>query len=199
MKKITTVSFNNFETLDIFGPIEIFGRLKEHFNPQFYSQDGGIVKSSQNVQIVTKPFAEISNDAYILLIPGGLGTRELVKDDAFIRDIAKLSQQAEYILTVCTGSVLFAKTGYLDNKKATSNKRAFQWATSESPQVNWIKRARWTKDGKIYTSSGVSAGIDMTLAFISDLLGYETAKKQSQEIEYNWNENPQWDPFADLY
>lgn len=199
MKEITTVSFNNFETLDIFGPIEIFGRLKEHFNPQFYSQDGGIVKSSQNVQIVTKPFAEISNDAYILLIPGGPGTRELVKDDAFIRDIAKLSQQAEYILTVCTGSVLFAKTGYLDNKKATSNKRAFQWATSESPQVNWIKRARWTKDGKIYTSSGVSAGIDMTLAFISDLLGYETAKKQSQEIEYNWNEDPQWDPFADLY
>ena len=63
----------------------------------------------------------------------------------------------------------------------------------------WVNKARWINDGNIYTSSGVSAGIDMTLGFISDLLGYEVAKKQSIEIEYDWKEDPLWDPFSDIY
>lgn len=55
------------------------------------------------------------------------------------------------------------------------------------------------KDGNIYTSSGVSAGMDMTLGFIADLLGYDTAKQQSIEIEYDWKEDAAWDPFSDIY
>jgi type I restriction-modification system DNA methylase subunit len=96
-------------------------------------------------------------------------------------------------------SILFSKTGLLNNKKATSNKRSFFWTKNESPEVNWIKKARWIKDGNIYSSSGVSAGMDMTLGFISDLLGYDIAKKQSLEIEYDWKEDSEWDPFSELY
>ncbi len=135
----------------------------------------------------------------ILVIPGGIGTRNLIKDTRFIDALAQFAGKAEFILTVCTGSILFSKTGLLDGKKATSNKRVFAWTGKESPKVQWVKNARWIKDGNIYTSSGVSAGIDMTLGFISDLLGYETAKQQSIEIEYTWNENPESDPFAELY
>jgi transcriptional regulator GlxA family with amidase domain len=65
--------------------------------------------------------------------------------------------------------------------------------------VRWIKKARWVRDGSIYTSSGVSAGIDMALAFVSELIGSDAAKRQSVEIEYLWNEDPDGDPFADLY
>jgi hypothetical protein len=61
------------------------------------------------------------------------------------------------------------------------------------------KKARWVKDGTIYTSSGVSAGTDMALGFISDLLGYPAAKQVSREIEYEWNEDPGKDPFSELY
>jgi transcriptional regulator GlxA family with amidase domain len=199
MREISAILFNDFETLDVFGPIEIFGRLTEHFHPQFYSQNGGIITSSQNVQVVTKPMSEINSDNYILFIPGGIGTRELIKDKSFINNLKLLSQKAEYILTVCTGSILFSKTGLLNNRKATSNKRVFFWTTNESPEVIWIKKVRWIRDGNIYTSSGVSAGMDMTLGFISDLLGYEIAKQQSIEIEYDWKENSAWDPFSELY
>jgi len=199
MREISAILFNDFETLDVFGPIEIFGRLKEYFHPQFYSQKGGIITSSHNVQVVTKPMSEINSDNYILFIPGGTGTRELIKNEGFINNLKLLSQKAEYILTVCTGSILFSKTGLLNNRKATSNKRVFFWATNESPEVIWIKKARWIRDGNIYTSSGVSAGIDMTLGFISDLLGYEIAKQQSIEIEYDWKEDSEWDPFSELY
>ncbi|MFZ1976939.1 MAG: DJ-1/PfpI family protein [Bacteroidota bacterium] len=199
MTDIITILFNDFETLDVFGPIEILGRMPQHFNPEFYSFDGGIVASSQRVVTATKAFSEMHSESYILLIPGGIGTRNLINDARFIDNITQFARNAEFILTVCTGSILFSKTGLLDGKKATSNKQVYAWTGKESPKVQWVKKARWIKDGNIYTSSGVSAGIDMTLGFISDIIGYETAKQQSIEIEYNWNENPECDPFAELY
>ena len=199
MRDIVTILFNEFETLDVFGPIELLGRMPQHFNPEFYSFDGGIVTSSQKVQTATKAFSEMHSESYIMLLPGGIGTRILIKDTRFVDALAQFAGKAEFILTVCTGSILFSKTGFLDGKKATSNKRVFAWIQKESPNVQWIKKARWIKDGNIYTSSGVSAGIDMTLGFISDIIGHETAKQQSIEIEYNWNENPECDPFAELY
>jgi putative intracellular protease/amidase len=199
MREIVTVLFDYFETLDVFGPVEIPGRLKEHFNIQLCSMEGGIVTSSQNVKVVTQSLAEVNASPYILFIPGGVGTRELIKDDIFIGKLKSLSRNAEYILTVCTGSILFSKTGLLNGKKATSNKRVFSWAEKESPEVIWIRKARWMKDGNLYTSSGVSAGMDMTLGFVADILGYDIAKQQSIEIEYDWKEDAAWDPFSEIY
>jgi len=198
MRHIITILFNNFETLDVFGPVEIIGRLKKDFNLHFHSLEGGIIISSQDVPVLTKPISEITADNYILIVPGGMGVRELINDNNFLDHLKALSQNAEHILTICTGSILLSKTGLLDGKRATTNKRVFQW-TAELPEVDWVKRARWVKDGNIYTSSGVSAGIDMTLGFIADLLGYEVAKRQSTEIEYDWKEDADWDPFSEIY
>jgi transcriptional regulator GlxA family with amidase domain len=199
MRDVAVILFNDFETLDVFGPVEVLGRFTEHFNLEYYSMDGGIVISAQKVRVETLPFSELHSESYILLIPGGIGIRYLLKDSNFINKIAELSKTAEYIMTVCTGSTLFSKTGLLDGRKATSNKRVFSWTNKESPNVQWIKKARWVRDRNIYTSSGVSAGIDMTLGFISDLFGRELAKQQSNEIEYNWEENSECDPFSELY
>jgi transcriptional regulator GlxA family with amidase domain len=198
MQEIIVILFNNFETLDVFGPVEILGRLKEEFNIHFHSLEGGIIESRQDVPILTKSISEINLDNYVLVVPGGIGTRELVTDDSFLNYLKTLADNADYVLTICTGSILLSKTGFLDGKQATTNKRVFAW-TNESPKVNWIKKARWVNDGNIYTSSGVSAGMDMALGFVSDLFGYEVAKKQSWEIEYDWKEDPSWDPFSEVY
>lgn len=196
---IATILFENFETLDVFGPIEVLGNFPETLKPEFYSATGGVVMSAQKVPVVTISFGEIKSKSYALLIPGGIGTRDLVNDRDFVDNLSKLARNAKYILTVCTGAVLFSKTGMLDGKRATSNKRAFSWALKESPKVNWVKKARWVKDGNIYTSSGVSAGIDLAFGFISDLLGHDVAMKESTVIEYDWKDDPAWDPFAELY
>jgi putative intracellular protease/amidase len=199
MREIVSILFDGFETLDLFGPVEVLGRLSDHFNVQLYSLNGGLITSDQDVPVMTKPFTELKSSDYILLIPGGIGTRELVKNENFISQMRTLAVNAEYILTVCTGSILFSKTGLLNGKKATSNKRVFQWTSKESPDVSWIKKARWVKDGNIYTSSGISAGIDMTLGFVSDLLGYHIAEQESLEIEYDWKADPTWDPFSEIF
>jgi len=67
---------------------------------------------------------------------------------------------------------------------------------AQNEKVNWIKKARWVVDGKYYTSSGITAGIDMSLGFISDHMGYEVARKVSHVLEYLWNENKEEDPFS---
>ncbi len=198
MRDVITILYNDFETLDVFGPIEVLGRLSEHFNPLFYSLNGGIITSTQNVPVMTRPLSELKSTQYILFIPGGMGAREQVNDDEFIATLRSLAGNAEFILTVCTGSILLSRTGILDGRCATSNKRVFAW-TKTAPGVNWIKKARWVKDERIYTSSGVSAGMDMALGFVSDLLGHPAAKQVSQEIEYEWDEDPGSDPFSELY
>ena len=103
-----------------------------------------------------------------------------------------------YIFYSGTG-LLFSQTKLLDNREVTSNKKVLSWTKSIAQNVQWIDKARWVKDGNIYSSSGVSAGIDMSLGFIADLLGYDVAKQKSIEIEYSWQEDATIDEFADIY
>lgn len=197
--RVDILLFNKFETLDVFGPVEVFGRLPDVFKLNFISVNGGIIESSQNVRVDTNSYENNNNIEKILFVPGGSGTREKVNDINFTEFIKNMANESKYILSVCTGSALLAKTGILNGKRATSNKRAFNWVVEQGQQVNWIKEARWVNDDKIYTSSGVSAGIDMALGFIGDILGKEKALEISNGIEYIWNENSEYDPFAKMY
>jgi len=197
--RVDVLLFDKFETLDVFGPVEILGSLPDVFKLNFISVNGGLVESSQNVRVDTDLYKSENDIEKILLVPGGIGTREKVDDNNFINLIESISNQSKYVISICTGSALLAKTGILNGKRATTNKRAFKWVTEQGKDVLWIKEARWVKDDNIYTSSGVSAGIDMTLGFIADLIGKEKALEISQRIEYFWNENSEYDPFSKMY
>ncbi len=194
LKSIGILLFENFETLDVFGPVEIFGRLKDLYKIEFYSLEGGLVTSSHNVKIQTEKLLN-TNTFDIFLIPGGMGTRKEVNNIQMISTIDSISKSSTHVLTVCTGSALLAKTGLINGLQATSNKRAFDWVCSQESKVNWIKKARWAVDGKFYTSSGVSAGMDMTLGYIRDTYGIGLARKIAYEIEYTWQENKDVDEF----
>lgn len=134
---------------------------------------------------------------YTLLIPGGAGTRREISNQEFLSEIKKLAADAGFILSVCTGSLLLAKTGLLDFKRATTNKRVYNWVTRQAERVHWVQKARWVRDGNIYTSSGVSAGMDMAHGFIADNFGIEVARKIANGIEYIWNSNSKEDRFAE--
>jgi putative intracellular protease/amidase len=197
--RVDILLFDKFETLDVFGPVEILGRLPDIFKLNFISANGGLVESSQNVRVDTTLYTSENDIEKILLVPGGMGTREKIQDNNFINLIKNISNQSKYIISICTGSALLAKTGILNKKRATTNKRAFNWVTEQGKDVLWVRESRWVKDDNIYTSSGVSAGIDMTLGFIEDLIGKEKALEISQSIEYFWNENSKYDPFSKMY
>lgn len=191
---VTIFLFDDFETLDAFGPIEILGKI-DTYKLKYYSLNGGIIMSTQGTSIITEK-VETATKGGILVIPGGKGTRTLVNDSQLLQALKEAAELSNYCLSVCTGSALLAKTGLLDNKKATSNKKAFDWVASVNSSVNWIRSARWVVDGKYYTSSGVSAGIDMALGFIKDRFGEQEAKDIANHIEYIWNEDCSKDVFA---
>lgn len=185
--------FDKFETLDIFGPIEILARNKNH-QLFYYSLNGGIVTSAQGTKVYTESIKS-ANKKGVLVVPGGQGTRELVNDDKFLNTLKSIAIESEYCLSICTGSALFAKAGLLNGRRATSNKLAFQWVKATSDKTIWVEKARWVVDGKYYTSSGVSAGMDMSLGFIEDLYGTVEAENIAKNIEYIWNRNKEEDLF----
>ena len=198
-KSIGVLIFDEFELLDVFGPLEMFGLMKECLTVHLVSEAKGVVSSSAGPRSVADHCFADGHKYDIVVVPGGIGTRTLVNNETILRWIRQQSQTAEYVTSVCTGSALLAKAGVLNGKRATTNKLAFEWATSQSDSVLWVREARWVIDGRFMTSSGVSAGIDMSLSLLATLYGKEIAQKVAVLAEYQWNEDAKHDPFARLY
>ena len=193
------VLFEEFELLDVFGPLEIFGALPKHFNINLVAEHSGVVSSAQGPQSVIDHTFDQEYAYDILLIPGGRGTRREVDNLTLLEWLKTKGLKSQLVTSVCTGSALLAKTGILDGKRATTNKAAFKWVTTQGAKVEWVAQARWVEDGKFFTSSGVSAGMDMSLALVSNLLGDEVADRIAIRIEYEWHRDPNWDPFAKIH
>lgn len=167
---LTVVFFPGFETIDAMGPVEMLGNLADSM--RFVSLDGGIVKSVQGVPVMTEKF--VSEDPVRILLVPGAAPQVLPKEKAFFEAGKAAAQKAEYVLTVCTGSFLVAQTGLLKGRKATSNKKALPMVMKRVPDVNWQKKARRVADGKFYTSSGITAGMDRRSGLL--LTGMEKTK-----------------------
>ena len=95
MQHITALVFNNFETLDLFGPVEMLGSLKANYSFQFCSMDGGLINSVHGVPLATIAVADLPNPTDILLIVGGFGTRQLIEDNQFLNTLRELANEAE--------------------------------------------------------------------------------------------------------
>lgn len=192
------VVFDGFQLLDTFGPLEMFGSLRDKVEILMIGERRGVVKSSAGPSVVIDLTFDEVKTLDILMIPGGGGTRREVNNQPFLDAFKKLAEAAPHVASICTGAAILAKTGLIDGLKATTNKRSFKWATSQSDKVTWIKEARWVEDGKYFTSSGISAGTDMALALIEKLFGHDEAIRVANGAEYEWNEDSQHDPFAKL-
>ncbi len=195
MMTIGMLLFPEFELLDVFGPLEMFGML-EDVSIRLVAEREGVVASAQGPRSVIDDVFADDADYDLLLVPGGRGTRREIGNAALLAWLQAKAAKAEYVASVCTGSALLAKAGLLDGRKATSNKLAFDWVCAQGPKVDWQRRARWVEDRKFFTSSGVSAGIDMSLALIARLHGAEAARQAAHWAEYRRHADPADDPFA---
>lgn len=197
MRTVGVVLFPGFELLDVFGPLEMFGMWEDEFDLQLVAENGPSVESGMGPASMINELFSGDRNYDILLVPGGPGTRREVGNPVMLDWLKRKAEAAEYVTTVCTGSAILAKTGLLDDRKATTNKNAFEWVGTCGPNVQWQKQARWVEDGKYFTSSGVSAGMDMALGLIAQLLGQEKAEQTAEWAEYDWHQDASWDPFAE--
>lgn len=199
MRRIGALIFSGFELLDVFGPMEMFGLLDSEFSLDLVAEDIGPVASNQRLSAHADKKIDDGSDYDIIFVPGGAGTRREIGNRKLLDWIAEASEKAEFTLSVCTGSALLARAGVLDNRRATTNKAAFSWVADQGPDVEWVRQARWVEDGPFITSSGVSAGMDMTLGAIAAMLDLKTAEQVAFWCEYSWHKDRDWDPFAKLH
>ncbi|KAK3365120.1 class I glutamine amidotransferase-like protein [Lasiosphaeria ovina] len=136
----------------------------------------------------------------VLLVPGGIGNVALEQaNNTSVEDfIRQRYPKLDYLVSVCTGAGSLAKAGVLEGRRATSNKGAWDWVTKQGTNVTWVPSARWVVDGNIWTSSGVSAGIDMAYAFMSHVYGADDQAliDTMNGIEYAPHLDAHWDPFS---
>jgi transcriptional regulator GlxA family with amidase domain len=198
LRTLGVLLFPGFELLDVFGPLEVFGNLlvREHYRVLTAAAETGPVASAQGTRAVADHGFADCPPLDVLLVPGGIGTRREVENDALLQWLAERAAAAEIVASVCTGAALLARAGVLDGRRATTNKRAFEWVVSTGPAVEWVRTARWVDDGKFVTSSGVSAGIDMALHLIGRTVDPKTAAQIARVMEYTPNLDPADDPFA---
>ena len=198
-KSLGVVLFPDFELLDVFGPLEMFGLLPDHYVLRLVAEAGPRQRAAQGPVSLIDDLFEEDLHYDILLVPGGRGARREVENPALLAWLRQKAETAELVTSVCTGAALLARAGLLDGKRATSNKAAFAWVQSQGPSVDWQTKARWVEDGKFFTSSGVSAGMDMALAVIARLQGQDQARQVATWAEYDWHQDPDWDPFAEVH
>jgi len=189
------ILYDDFELLDFYGPLEMFGNLKPEIEIITIAEKSGPVPSFQGPQSVAEFDYQNCPQLDLILLPGGFGTIQELGNPAILSFLKQRVPTAKVTMSVCSGSWILAKAGLLDGRRATSNKVYFKMATQQSDQVQWVAEARWVEDGPVFTSSGVSAGIDMALAVIASLYGEDKAVEIANYTEYVWNKNPDDDPF----
>ena len=197
-KKVAILMFDDVEVLDFAGPFEVFAvtlelnkgdSLEDSFAARPFAvftvaENPGAVSARNGLSI--NPDCTISDcpPPDILIVPGGIGTRKLIDNSAIINWIETCSQTAELVLSVCTGSLLLAKAGLLEGLAATTHHKALELLRELAPNTTVIENQRFVDNGKIITSGGIAAGIDMSLYVVSKLLGKQQAEQTAEYMEY---------------
>jgi transcriptional regulator GlxA family with amidase domain len=197
--RLGVVVFEGFELLDAMGPLEMFGNVGPQLEIVLVAEKAGPVASAQKVKTVADYSFEDCPDLDIVLVPGGFGYTNMVNNEKAMKWLKDRAAKAELVTSVCNGSQILAAGGILDGAKATTNKAYYKMITGMAKDVDWVHEARWVDDGRIITSSGVSAGIDMSLHVIQRLFGEETAMNIAKMTEYEWHRDSTWDPFAKMH
>ena len=196
MKSLAVFIFPGVQTLDLFGPLEMLGGFDDRIAITMVAESMDPVPTRHGQRILPDQTVRDGTDFDLVLIPGGDSAIEAGRREAATDWITQTCTKAELVMTVCTGSILLAMTGLLDGHRATTNKQDFRGTVGLGSDVQWVEKARWVQDGKFFTSSGVSAGIDMSLAAAAYLFGEDAAEWMAEGSEYDWHRDPDWDPFA---
>jgi len=187
--------FDEVEVLDFAGPFEVFSVTSElskgerPFAVSTVAEHPGAVSARNGLSV--NPDCTISDcpPPDILIVPGGQGTRKLIDNSAVINWIKDCARTAELVLSVCTGSLLLAKADLLEGLAATTHHRALELLRELAPNTTIIENQRFVDNGKIITSGGIAAGIDMSLHVVGKLLGTAQAEQTAEHMEYkigNW-------------
>ena len=190
-RDVAILIFDDVEVLDFCGSFEVFsvaGREDDSkpFTVYTVAENSGPIMARNNLSVDPQYTIMDCPQSHILLVPVGYGTRREMYNILLIDWIKGRSQEAELVLSVCTGALLLAKADLLEGLAATTHHSAIELLKEVAPNTTIQGTRRIVDNGRIILSAGISAGIDMSLYVISKLLGEEQALKTAQYMEYDW-------------
>ncbi len=192
--------FDDVEVLDFTGPFEVFAvtdELAERtlFNVFTVAESPGTVRARNGLKVVPDHTFESAPAPDILVVPGGFGTRPLLSKPSVLDRIRMWAKRAEITASVCTGSLVLAKAGLLDGQAATTHYLRHDLLRELAPTAIVHEDRRFLDNacppgrGRIATSAGISAGLNLSLHLVARLLGTAVAAKTAQHMEYHWNDD----------
>ncbi len=182
--------FNEADVLDFSGPFEVFSLAKKNdrklFNVSLISENGSATIARNGFQVVPKYNFSNHPKLDMLIIPGGYGAEEVeIKNEKALTWIKAQHDKVRILASVCTGALLLAECGILDDKNATTHWMDLDRLEREYPKVNVIRGVKFVDEGNVLTSGGISAGINMSFHLIKRLFDSEVAQYTAKRMEYD--------------
>jgi transcriptional regulator GlxA family with amidase domain len=187
MTTIGIVAFDDVEELDFAGPWEVFGmarKLRDQGDRLLLlAERDAPIRCAKSMRVLPDLTFAQAPKLDVLLVPGGVGTRREVKNDAMIEFLRRAGAQARWVTSVCTGSLLLHEAGFARGKRVTTH-WTFIEQLRDRGEVTVLENERYVVDGNLVTAAGVSAGIDMALWLTGQIWGEDFARKVQKQIEY---------------
>jgi transcriptional regulator GlxA family with amidase domain len=193
-KQVAILIFEDVEVLDFSGPFEVFSvtRLNEEKRREELSPFNVFLVAETKEPVVTTGRMKVLPDydlgdcpvLDVLVVPGGWGTRREMNNERLLKWIADRSAQVETLSSVCTGALLLGKAGLLDGKRATTHWRSLDRMQELFPKTTVERQLHFVEEGSLFTSAGISAGIDMALKVVSRYFGDAIARATAKQMEY---------------
>jgi transcriptional regulator GlxA family with amidase domain len=198
-KRVGILVFPDVEVLDFCGPFEVFSvtRLNEElrreepspFEVLVVAEQAGTVTTTGGMKVTPHHTIDTCPPLDILVVPGGWGTRAVIKNARLVDWIKARAAQVETLTSVCTGSMLLGQAGLLDGRRATTHWRALPWMRDSFPSVTVEEKLHVVEDGNVLTSAGISAGIDMALKVVARYHGEAVARNTARNMEYRYTDD----------
>ena len=192
-RNLAILLFDDVEVLDFCGPFEVFSVASNQSESQIFDVHTVAMKTPitarNGLSVNPDHTLESCPPPDILLVPGGIGTRREVNNHRIIDWIRQAAGNAELALSVCTGALLLGKAGLLDGLETTTHHAAYDLLRQIVPTCTVREDLRFVDNGKIITSAGIAAGIDMSFHVVARLHGTGIAQNTARHMEYPWAPN----------
>ena len=193
-KRVGILIYEEVEVLDFCGPFEVFSvtRLREDkrrdepspFQPLLVAESLQPVTATGGMKVLPHYSMTDCPHVDVLVVPGGWGFRHHMKNSVLHDWLRERAAQAETLTAVCTGAMLLSSSGLLDGSQATTHWRFLDDMRDSFPAVKVRYDKHFVKDGCVFTSAGISAGIDMSLKVVEHYFGEPVARATARHMEY---------------
>ncbi|PJH85404.1 MULTISPECIES: GlxA family transcriptional regulator [Pseudomonas] len=188
-KTVHVLAFANVQVLDVTGPLQVFASANDlarqqglplPYTPTVIAVGGGAVMSSAGLALLAEPLPSEGSDT--LLIAGGWGVYEAAKDPALVAWVKEHGLRSRRVASVCTGAFLLAASGWLDGRRVVTHWTRCEQLAEQHPQLRVEPNPIFINDGPVWTSAGVTAGIDLSLALVEEDLGRAVALEVARHL-----------------